>query len=345
MVIKDFLSLAAEITKIRPSSIFILADTNTLRFCVPVLIAQMEILKEAQILEVEPGEESKSIEIATGLWESLVEQNADRNSLLINVGGGVVCDIGGFIASTFMRGISFINVPTSLLAMVDAGVGGKTGINLNQYKNLIGVFQEAKLSFYYPEFLTTLPHNEIRSGFAEVVKHYLLDGEATFHKLLKLNPFEVEDWNTLIEENVQIKNNFVEGDFKEKGKRAALNLGHTVAHSLEALFLNKNNPILHGDAVAAGIIIESHFSTFYSQQPLPEIYFKQIEKYIKGIFPPVLFQKSDIAKLVSLMRHDKKNIYSSLTFSLLKKPGEVVLSYEDKNEAIINSLNYYLENA
>jgi len=345
MVINEFTSLAAEITKIGPSSIFILADTNTLRYCVPIFIAQMEILKEAQILEIEPGEESKSIEIAAGLWESLVEQNADRNSLLINVGGGVVCDIGGFIASTFMRGISFINVPTSLLAMVDAGVGGKTGINLNHYKNLIGVFQEAKLSFYYPEFLATLPSHEIRSGFGEVVKHYLLDEEASFHKLLKLNPFEIKDWNALIEENIQIKDNFVKGDLKERGKRAALNLGHTVAHALEALFLQKNNPILHGDAVAAGIVIESHLSTFCTQQLLPEIYFKQIEKYIKGIFPPVLFQKSDIDELVSLMRHDKKNSHSNLTFTLLKKPSEVVLSYEDKNEAVINSLNYYLENA
>ena len=273
-----------------------------------------------------------------------MEQNADRNSLLINVGGGVVCDLGGFVAATYMRGINFINVPTSLLAMVDAGVGGKNGINLNQYKNLIGLFQEANVSFLNVQFLSSLPISEIRSGFAEVVKHYLLEGEATFNKLLTINPFEINDWSEIVYENIQIKNNFVKDDLKEKGKRAALNLGHTVAHALEALFLKKQSPILHGDAVAAGILIESHLATYCTQMFLKEASFKQIDQYIKKIFPPVVFHKSDIEEIIKFMRHDKKTNQASLTFSLLKRPGEVVLDYKSSEQQIVNSLIYYIDN-
>jgi len=344
MVISDFSLLNSEITKIKPSSIFILADTNTLQFCVPILITNIEILKEAQILEIEPGEESKAVEIAAGLWESLIEQNADRNSLLLNVGGGVVCDLGGFVAATYMRGISFINIPTSLLAMVDAGIGGKTGINLNQYKNSIGVFQEAKAYFVYPEFLKTLSKNEIRSGFAEIVKHYLLDNEASYKKLVYIDPFKTADWGEIIRENITIKKRFVQDDLNEKGKRAALNLGHTVGHAIEAFFLQKNKPVLHGDAVAAGIIIETHLASFGNQKLLAETYFYQISSYLTKYFPRFYFEKSDIDELIRLMSHDKKNIHSNITFSLLVKPGDILLNYEDRDLEIIKSLTYYLEN-
>jgi len=344
MVINDFLIFNSKITEIYPSSIFILADTNTLQFCVPILIANIEILKTAQILEIEPGEESKTIEIATGLWESLIEQNADRNSLLINVGGGVVCDLGGFIAATFMRGISFINIPTSLLAMVDASIGGKTGVNLNQYKNSVGVFQEAKINFTYTEFLATLPQDEIRSGFAEIIKHYLLDSEAAFNKLLTMNPFEVSDWGEIVDENIAIKNNYVKDDLQEKGRRAALNLGHTIAHSIEAFFLQNNKSISHGDAVAAGILIEVHLAAFCKHNFLPSIYFNQLKKYLIGIFPKIDIELNDIPELVRLMRHDKKNNQSNITFSLLKKPGDVLLNYEDIDLEIVKSLTYYIEN-
>ena len=344
MVIEDFSLLENEIAKIGASSIFIIADTNTLQYCVPVLIANIEILKEAQILEIEPGEESKSIEIASGLWESLIEQNADRNTLLLNVGGGVVCDLGGFVAATYMRGIAFINVPTSLLAMVDASTGGKTGINLNQYKNSIGVFQEAKACFIYPEFLSTLPQNELRCGFAEIVKHYLIDSEVSFDKLMFIDPFEIEDWSEIINENIAIKKRFVQDDLKETGKRATLNLGHTVAHALEAFYLERGRPVLHGDAVAAGVIIESHLASFCNQKLLSEICFNQIFSYITEIFPRIDFEMSDIGELIRLMKHDKKNNQSNITFSLLTKPGSVLLNYEDKELEIIKSLTYYLEN-
>ena len=344
MVIEDFSLLENEIAKIGASSIFIIADTNTLQYCVPILIANIEILKEAQILEIEPGEESKAIEIASGLWESLIEQNADRKTLILNVGGGVVCDLGGFVAATYMRGISFINIPTSLLAMVDASIGGKTGINLNQYKNSIGVFQEAKACFFYPEFLSTLSKDEIRSGFAEIVKHYLLDSEASFNKLMFIDPFEIEDWSEIINENIAIKKRFVQDDLKEMGKRAALNLGHTVAHALEALYLERGRPVLHGDAVAAGIIIESHLAAFCNQKLLSETYFNKISSYITKVFPRIDIEISDIDELLRLMKHDKKNNQSNITFTLLICPGDVLLNYEDKDLDVINSFNYYLEN-
>ncbi len=344
MVIEDFSLLENEIAKIGASSIFIIADTNTLQYCVPVLIANIELLKEAQILEIEPGEGSKSIEIASGLWESLIEQNADRKSLIINVGGGVVCDLGGFVAATYMRGIAFINVPTSLLAMVDASIGGKTGVNLNQYKNSIGVFQEAKACFNYPDFLSTLSKDEIRSGFAEIVKHYLLDGEASFDKLMFIDPFDLDNWDEIIHENIAIKKRYVEDDLKETGKRAALNLGHTVAHALEAFYLESEKPILHGDAVAAGIIIEGHLAAFCNQKLLSETYFNQISSYITKVFPRIDIEISDIDELLRLMKHDKKNNQSNITFSLLISPGDVLLNYEDTDLAIISSLTYYIEN-
>jgi 3-dehydroquinate synthase len=344
MVIEDFSLLENEIAKIGASSIFIIADTNTLQYCVPILIANIDTLKEAQILEIEPGEESKSIEIASGLWESLIEQNADRKTLIINVGGGVVCDLGGFVAATYMRGISFINIPTSLLAMVDASIGGKTGVNLNQYKNSIGVFQEAKACFFYPEFLSTLSKNELRSGFAEIVKHYLLDSEDSFKKLMFIDPFEIEDWSEIIHENIAIKKRFVQDDLNEKGIRAALNLGHTVAHAIEAFYLDRGRPVLHGDAVAAGIIIEAHLAAFCNQILLSEIYFNQITSYITKIFPRIDFEISDIEELIRLMKHDKKNNQSNITFSLLTRPGNVLLNYEGTELEIVKSLTYYFEN-
>jgi 3-dehydroquinate synthase len=341
MIIREFANLFDFITKLNPSSIIILADTNTLQYCVPILIANVEILKDAQILEIEPGEESKSIEIATGLWETLMELNTDRNSLLLNVGGGVVCDLGGFVSVTFMRGISFINVPTTLLAMVDAGIGGKTGINLNQYKNLIGVFQEANANFYYPEFLITLPQNELRSGFAEVMKHYLIDSEASFYKLLQLNPLEIDDWEEIIKENIAIKSNFVDDDLKEKGKRAALNLGHTVAHALEAFFLKKETPIMHGDAVAAGILIESFISYSCEQRFMSKSDFLKIEDFIYSNFPKIKFGNEDISDIIQYMKHDKKNHNTEITFSLLIKPGECVLNYVADLSDVIKGLVHY----
>ena len=295
------------------SKIGILVDENTKEFCLPLLSE----IKKSVIIEIKSGEENKNIDSCNLIWEALTKNCFDRNSLLINLGGGVIGDMGGFCASTYKRGIEFIQIPTSLLAMVDASVGGKLGIDFNSFKNQVGLFSNPKSVIINPKFLDTLAENELRSGFAEAVKHALIVDKHLWEHL-KINPFQDLDWEEIIETSVQIKNKIVISDPKEKGERKKLNFGHTFGHAIESYYLQKGTPILHGEAIFMGIILESELSSLSVSEK------NDIKNYILSNFSlPYTPAKSDI---LSFLRNDKKNFEKKINFSLLNTIGDCTIN-------------------
>jgi len=295
------------------SKIGILVDENTKEFCLPLL----SDLKKSVIIEIISGEENKNIDTCNLIWKELTKNCFDRDSLLINLGGGVIGDMGGFCASTYKRGIDFIQIPTSLLAMVDASVGGKLGVDFNGLKNQVGLFSNPKSVIINPKFLETLAENELRSGFAEVVKHALIVDKSLWDHL-KNNPFQDLDWEEIIETSVQIKNKIVISDPKEKGERKKLNFGHTFGHAIESYYLQKGTPILHGEAIFMGIILESEISDLTQSEK------NEIKNYILSNFRlPYTPPKSD---LLNFLRNDKKNKEEKINFSLLNIIGDCTIN-------------------
>ncbi|HLG03452.1 MAG TPA: 3-dehydroquinate synthase family protein, partial [Bacteroidia bacterium] len=253
--------LAAFLKKRRFSGCFILVDENTLQFCLPQLVGQVQMLAGAEVIELESGEKNKTVEVCSQVWSVLSELGADRQSLLINLGGGVITDMGGFIGGTYQRGISFVHVPTTLLAQADASIGGKTGVDLEGLKNQVGVFADPAGLFIYPPFLRTLPEREIRSGFAEILKHGLIADAGYWNRLKEIDPSNHQSWTPIILQSVRIKSGIAGEDPHDDGRRKILNFGHTVGHAIESLFLEEGQvSILHGEAVAAGMICEAFIS-------------------------------------------------------------------------------------
>ena len=295
------------------SKIGILVDENTKEFCLPLLSE----FKKSIIIEIKSGEENKNIDTCNLIWEALSQNSFDRNSLLINLGGGVIGDMGGFCASTYKRGIDFIQIPTSLLAMVDASVGGKLGVNFNDLKNQVGLFSNPKLVIINPKFLDTLAENELRSGFAEVVKHALIVDKNLWEHIQNSSLLDL-DWEEIIETSVQIKNKIVISDPKEKGERKKLNFGHTFGHAIESYYLQKGTPILHGEAIFMGIILESELSSLSVSEK------NDIKNYILSNFGlPYTPPKSD---LLNFLRNDKKNKEEKINFSLLNTIGDCTIN-------------------
>jgi len=290
------------------SKVAILVDENTKRDC----LNKLPNFKSSIVIEVQSGEENKNISTCNFIWEKLTQYNFDKNSLLINLGGGVIGDIGGFCASTYKRGIDFVQIPTTLLAMVDASVGGKLGVNFDGLKNQVGLFTNPKKVIINPEFLKTLDRNQLRFGFAEVVKHALI-GDKEFWNTILETPFNNLNWNYIIEKSVQIKNNIVLNDPKEKGERKKLNFGHTFGHAIESFYLQKGTPIFHGQAIALGMLIESKMSN------LSELEKREITEFILSNF--TLPYNPTKNKLISFMQNDKKNKVGKINFSLLKGIG------------------------
>jgi 3-dehydroquinate synthase len=324
------------------SKIFILVDSNTSEHCLPLLNKALPGLIDFDIIEVDPGEENKTIDFCIGIWKMLVDFNADRNSLLINLGGGVITDMGGFAASTFKRGIDFVHVPTTLLSQVDASVGGKTGIDMDQVKNIIGTFTQPKGVFIEPAFLKTMSRRQIFSGFAEIIKHGLIYDKNFFQQLGEIKPEVVPA--EIIFRSVEIKNEVVKADPLEKGLRKILNFGHTIGHAVESYSLkNDRDPLLHGEAIAIGFICEGFLSVKYNG--LPEAELKTICKTILSRYPKYQFKKSQFSELISLMQMDKKNMGGKINFSLLKTIGECGIDSFCNEEDITRSLEYYLESA
>jgi 3-dehydroquinate synthase len=324
----------------RNSKIFILVDENTLKHCVTQLIAENEMLHNAEILEIDSGEENKTLDVCCQLWKTLSEYKADRNSLLINLGGGVITDMGGFIASTYKRGIDFINIPTTLLAQIDASVGGKTGVDFEELKNFIGVFNEAKGVFIYPNFLKTLDKRQMLSGYAEALKHGLIKDVNYWNQLKKGMLSDAENWLELITSSINIKNNIVLNDPLEKGERKILNFGHTIGHAIESYSLRSDAvPLCHGEAIAIGMICESYISN--QQKELSDNDLNDVSLTIKEFYKPYNLIESDFHQLIELMKNDKKNENNSIIFTLLSKLGSAHINQEVEVDMILDALNYY----
>ena len=294
------------------SQVAILVDENTKRDC----LSKLPQIENALIIEIKSGEEYKNISTCNFIWEQLTINNFDRNSLLINLGGGVIGDMGGFCATTYKRGLEFIHIPTTLLAMVDASVGGKLGIDFKGFKNQIGLFNNPKAVLISSEFLETLAESELKSGFAEVVKHALISDNSLWLKL-KNTPFTDLDWEDIIDSSVQIKNKIVLADPFEKGERKKLNFGHTFGHAIESYYLEKRTPISHGEAVFMGMILETKISY------LSETDKNEIKNYVLSNFAlPYTPKKSSLHKF---LKNDKKNQNGKINFTLLNGIGNCSL--------------------
>ena len=300
------------------SSIFILVDSNTHQHCLPLLQRSCPSLRDVEVLEVEPGEAQKDIEIVAGLWQAMLELGADRNTLLVCLGGGVITDLGGFIASTFKRGIDFLLIPTSVLAMVDAAIGGKTGINLGGSKNQVGTFCVGRGIVHHPPFLETLPERELKAGYAEMLKHALLDSQETLDRLLKHPVIGLELIMMESKNSQELKARVVAEDPKEEGLRKTLNLGHTAGHAIEALTQSSENSLNHGECVALGMQIALKLSSKHCGLEA-EIAEKVVE-HIAANFPPM--PQLDEDALWKRMLEDKKNQSGKVLFVLLDSIGQ-----------------------
>lgn len=323
------------------SKIIVLVDENTNNYCLPNFLARLPTEVEIEIIEIEAGEEMKNVATCLELWQTLIDLGADRKSIILNLGGGVITDLGGFVACTFKRGIDFIHIPTTLLAMVDAAIGGKNGVDLGQLKNQIGVIKEPKAVVIDTIFLTTLPPREMRSGLAEMLKHGLIYDKNYWDEIKNVSNLNTDDLDRLIYQSVQIKNKIVSQDLTEKGIRKSLNFGHTLGHAIESYLLeNENKPtLLHGEAIAIGLILESYLSLELHLITKEE--YAEIKYYISDIFEPVAFTSEDVEKIISLLIFDKKNEFGKNQFALLNGIGGISLNQNVSNSLIYKAFEDY----
>jgi 3-dehydroquinate synthase len=328
------------IENISASNIFILCDTTTEKICLPVLL-QSELLADAHLITIPAGDENKNIESAVKIWKYLSENGATRKSLMINLGGGMITDIGGFAASTFKRGIRYINISTTLLGAVDAATGGKTGINFLGLKNEIGVFAPANAVLIDVDFFKTLDIKNLRSGFAEMVKHALIDNRKEWNEILKFD-LENVDFNILkdlVDRSVKIKERVVEQDPTEKNIRKALNLGHTFAHAFESLSYRQKRPVLHGYAVMWGLLCELYLSHVKLNFPKDDLL--KLKYLIKEYYGTFIIDCDDYEPLFELMTHDKKNESKEINFTLLTDIGEIKINQTATKEEIYDCLDFF----
>lgn len=337
--------LLSYLSSYRHDKIFVLTDMNTREKCLPFLEAILTD-QDAKYITIKASDAYKDIEQVAVIWDVLSKSGASRNSLLINIGGGMVTDLGGFAGATFKRGLHNLNIPTTLMASVDAAVGGKTGINFNGLKNEIGSFYEPDCVMIDCTFLKTLDRDNLLSGYAEMIKHGLIDKQETFNNVLAFDieqkEIDIEKLNDLVSSSVVIKERIVKEDPKEMGIRKALNFGHTIGHALESLSFLKNNPILHGHAVAAGIITELYVSYKVSGMPVEIV--RQVTNFIKDHYPAFVFSCDDYETLYEFMTHDKKNEGGHIFFTLLGNIGDIRINQEVSKDVVLESLDFYREN-
>lgn len=332
-------SLNKLISKNKYSSIFIIADENSNEYCVPTFLAEIATEISIEIIEIEAGEILKNIATCSEIWSILTELGADRKSLIINIGGGVITDLGGFVAATFKRGIDFINVPTTLLSMVDASIGGKNGVDLGSLKNQIGTIVNPKMVLINSNFLQTLSKEQMISGFAEMLKHGLVFDKTYWENCANYTEIDFLQLDTLIQRSIEIKNEIVLQDPTENGIRKALNFGHTLGHAIESYFLESQNPLLHGEAIAIGMILEAFLSK--EKTMLSEKSYFEIKQTLKSMYKFVNFLESDIVSILDLLIHDKKNEYGKVQFVLLDGIGKVKLNQSVENQLINDAFKDY----
>jgi 3-dehydroquinate synthase len=317
------------------SSLAVLVDENTRRDCLPLIAP---VLPNTFVIEVKSGEDEKNINTAVIIWQAMTEQALDRHACLIVLGGGVLGDMGGFCAATYKRGIDFILIPTTLLAQVDASIGGKLGVDFNHFKNHIGVFQKPALTLLFNGFLKTLSEAELRSGFAEVIKHTLISDASLWKEIVYKN-LKDQDWEQLIQHSVEFKAQVTTTDPKEKGLRKILNAGHTIGHALESYLLAKGRRILHGEAIAVGLITEGYIAK--KQGFLSDAEFNTITGFILRIYGKVKVDSDDLTSIAQLTLQDKKNRENKIMCVLLDGIGRARWDCEISLESVTEALSFY----
>lgn len=318
------------------SKVAVLVDENTLHHCYPQV---KQYLPEHDLIQIQSGEEHKTLSSCEYIWQRMTELNLDRWSVLVNLGGGVIGDMGGFCAAVFKRGLYFVQVPTTLLAQVDASVGGKTGIDFHGLKNHIGVYKEPRAVIIDPTFLNTLPQRQLKSGYAEIIKHWLIADKAAFEEQRHIGLF-TEDWDALIRHSVGIKSAVVEVDPLEGGYRKVLNFGHTVGHAVESYLMERpGRELLHGEAIAVGMLCEAYLSV--KKDLLTKRELDQIETFLVSVYEKVKLTEEDIQGMAQLTLQDKKNTRSTINCTLLQGIGKAVWDQPVTLADIQESLRYY----
>jgi 3-dehydroquinate synthase len=332
--------LRKAIENVEHDRLFVLTDEHTHHLCLPLL---QSVLHDAEEIVIGAEDVHKDLDTLSSVWQFLSERGASRHSLLINLGGGMITDLGGFAASTFKRGISYINVPTTLLAMVDASVGGKTGINFNGLKNEIGVFNAAKYVMIETDFLKTLDHRNFLSGYAEMLKHGLISTTEHWASLLNfdMESLDYAHLKELVGESIRVKEDIVLKDPYENGIRKALNFGHTLGHAFESLSLKRQHPILHGYAVAYGMVGELYMSCVCAGFPKEKM--RQTNSFIKENYGLFDFSCDDYEQLYHFMQHDKKNEAGTINFTLLREVGDIAINQSADKDFIYEVLDFYRE--
>lgn len=327
--------------ELKPSKVFVITDENTKKFCLPHFLEKKIFENIPEIITIPVGEQHKNINTCLKVWETLSEKGADRDSFIINLGGGVVTDLGGFVASTFNRGLTFINVPTSLLAMVDASIGGKNGVDLGHIKNQIGVINLPEMVILDTEFLKTLPAEQFTSGLAEMLKHGIIHSKEYWERIKNIDISNKPELEKLISDSIEIKKEIVTKDPFEKDLRKTLNYGHTLGHAIESYFLEnpKKENLLHGEAVAAGIILATYISK--ESYGFPEETLQDITKSVFEYFPKQSFSKKDIEAIINLLVFDKKNRNGQVLFVLLEDIGLHKTDCIVSNNLIYKAFEYY----
>ena len=339
--------LSAAMADCERDRLFVLVDENTERLCLP-LLRDMDCMKGAQVITIGATDANKTVGTLQQVWTALQQGGTTRHSLLVNLGGGMVTDLGGFAAATFKRGLNYINIPTTLLAMVDASVGGKTGVNFGGLKNEVGVFSNASAVILDTTFLKTMDHENLLSGYAEMLKHGLISDDRHWAEILKhqetLANLErqenLDKLSALLADSVAVKQRIVTEDPTEQGLRKALNLGHTVGHAFESLALQRK-PILHGYAVAYGLVCELYLSCVKTGFPTDKM--RQTVSFIREHYGQMNITCDDYPTLLQLMTHDKKNVAGKINFTLLGGVGDIHINQTATEEDIKEALDFYRE--
>lgn len=336
-------SLAHYLNKEFCSKIFVLVDNNTREHCLPILKEKMDSKHAFEVIEIHAGEKFKNLETCKEIWEQLSVLGADRKSLVINLGGGVITDMGGFIASCFKRGIRFINIPTTLLSMVDASVGAKTGVDLGVLKNQIGLFSNPEMVLIDPKYLNTVSEREMRSGLAEIIKYGYTFDRSLWEEISTFESIDLDRIVPLVQKSVEIKNNVVLNDLHESGLRKTLNFGHTAGHAIESYFLDSKlkTDLTHGEAIAAGMVIELYYSSKVCGLPIR--WAEELKGFVRNFYGKIDITPEDCDSIMELMVFDKKNVSGIINFVLLESIENCRIDQQITSELIREGLLYFAE--
>lgn len=333
----DWSQLNLSICNTKYSKVICIVDDNTQQHCLPIL--EQKIDRPLSIIIIKAGEKSKTIDTCTKIWKEMMLLGVDRHSLILTLGGGVVGDMGGFCAATYMRGIDFLHIPTTLLSQVDSAVGGKLGVDLNGYKNIVGLIKNPDAVYIFPDYVQSLPNRELFSGFAEMIKHALISSADLWAEIKSINPLNQNDWTHDIYKSVLIKHGITEEDPLEKSVRKKLNFGHTIGHAIESENLKKAFPLLHGEAIAIGMICECHIS--YQKGLLAEDVLTEITKSILALYARHPEAVEAVNDIIPHTRFDKKNRDGKVKCTLLTGIGAAIIDQEILEDEMRMALEYY----